>query len=74
MTCHGLVDSAAQRPRTVDTHKVLVERLGVTAAQDTPVARRTQGFGQKAAQNVRNAGTVHRHDDHPAIRAHGQRC
>ena len=74
MTCHGLVDSAAQRPGTVDTHKVLVEWLGITAAQDAPVARDTQGFGQKAAQNVRNAGTVHRHDDHPAIRAHGQRC
>ena len=73
MTRHGLVDSTAQRPGTVDTHEVLVEWLGIAAAQDAPVARDTQGFGQEAAQNIRNAGAVHGHDDHPAIRAHGQR-
>ena len=57
---HGLVENAAQRPRTIHAHEVLIERLGVAADRDASLTirpqRRPQEGGQKACHARRIDG------------------
>ena len=64
----GLVNDPQQRPRTIDTHQILIERFRIAATQDTTVILCAQRSGQETTQNIRDTRAIHRHDYHPRIR------
>lgn len=70
---HGLVDHATQRTRAVDTHQVLIERLRIAAAHDTPITTLTQRGLEEGGQESTHTGSVDRNNHDEDIVADAQR-
>ena len=70
----GLVDHAAQHTRAVDAHQVLIERLRIAAAHDTPITTLTQRGFEEGGQESSHAGSVNRNNHDEDIVADAQRA
>ena len=70
---HGLVEGAAQRTRTIDAHQVLIERLRITTAHDTPVTALTQRGFEEGGQESTYTGSIDGHNDDEDVVTDAQR-
>lgn len=70
---HGLVEGAAQRTRTIDTHEVLIERLRITTAHDTPITALTQRRFEEGGQESTYTGSIDGHNDDEDVVTDAQR-
>ena len=70
----GLVEDAAQRTRAIDAHEVLIERLRIAAAHDTPIPALTQRGFEEGGQESTHPGSVDGHNEDEDVVADAQRA
>ena len=71
---HGLVENAAQRPRAIDAHQILIKGLRVTADRDAPLTLRPQRRIQEGGQKACHAGRIDGDHNNQDVVVHAQRA